>query len=104
MHPRVSPLLAALMLAAAGEVWAEEQPDTATVLVTVTQAHSLCLIETDTLPAPQAQSIAARFLAEQGISPLQRIAVQRDPQFRDLLGAYIQQRGGCRRLVDALMP
>ena len=104
MQPRLSVLLAALMLAAAGEGWAEGQPDTATQLVTKTQAHSLCLITTDTLPPSQARRIAAQFLADQGISPRQRQAVQGDPRFRNLLQAYIQEWCGCRGLVEALMP
>ena len=104
MQPRLSVLLAALMLAAAGEGWAEGQPDAATLLVTMTQAHSVCLIATDTLPPPQVRSIATQFLADQGISPLQRLAVQRDPDFRNRLQAYIQERGGCKGLVKALMP
>lgn len=104
MQPRLSALLAALMLAASGEGWAEDQPDATTQLVTMTQAHSICLINTDTLPPPQVRSIAAQFLADQGISPRQRRAVQRNPRFRNLLQAYIQERGGCRQLVEALMP
>ena len=104
MQPRLSVLLAALMLAAAGEGWAEAQPDAATQLVTKTQAHSICLIATDTLPPPQVRRIAAQFLDDQGISPRQRQAVQRNPRFRNQLQAYIQERGGCRQLVEALMP
>ena len=103
MQPRLSVLLAALMLAAAGEGWAEGQPDAATLLVTKTQAHSLCLITTDTLPPTQARRIAAQFLADQGISPRQLQAVQ-GIRLRNLLQAYIQERCGCRGLVEALMP
>ena len=53
----------------------------------MTQAHSICLITTDTLPPSQVRRIAAQFLADQGISPRQRQAVQRDPRFRNLLQA-----------------
>ena len=51
-----------------------------------------------------AQYKNGKFLADQGISPLQRLAVQRDPDFRNRLQAYIQERGGCKGLVKALMP
>lgn len=104
MQPRFPVVFAALILVAISGVQAQEEPDTTTVLVTVTEAHSVCLIQTATLPEAKVHSIADRFLNEQGINAHQRSSVERHPDFQALLKAYIEERGGCRTLVNELMP
>ena len=77
--------------------------DETTTLVTVTHAYALCLIDTATLPRRQAMATADGFLNDQGISASQRMAIRRSKAFYGLLQAYIQQRGGCRKLVRELL-
>ena len=102
--------LAAGLLLLLGATAGHPQPSTdpittnqISMVVTVTHAYALCLIDTATLPRQQAMATADDFLSDQGISPAQRMAIRRSAEFYDLLQAYIQQRGGCRQLVRELM-
>ena len=102
--------LTAGLLLVVGATAVHPQPNTDAIttnqismVVTVTHAYALCLIETSTLPRQQAMATADGFLSDQGISPAQRMAIRRSSAFYGLLQAYIQQRGGCRQLVRELM-
>ena len=102
--------LTAGLLLLVGATAVHPQPNTDAIttnqismVVTVTHAYALCLIETSTLPRQQAMATADGFLSDQGISPAQRMAIRRSAAFYGLLQAYIQQRGGCRQLVRELM-
>ena len=86
---------------AAGSARAQ-QPDATTIAVAVAQGNAHCLIKTGTMKPEKAQSIADGFLAQRKISPQTSSAVKNSADFKDLMNAYIADRGGCSALVDAL--
>ena len=86
---------------AAGSARAQ-QPDATTIAVAVAQGNAHCLIKTGTMKSEKAQSIADGFLAQRKISPQTISAVKNSADFKDLMNAYIADRGGCSALVDAL--
>lgn len=107
MPPRPTVLLTACVLVGSASAQAEQTltanaADAA--LVTVIQAHSRCLLETNTLPAPKVRVIAEQWLKRQGVTQERRQRVERSPDFQDQVMAYIQQRGGCHRIIHTLLP
>ena len=81
---------------------ASAELDDTTISVAVAQGNAHCLIKTGTMKPEKAQSIADGFLAQQKISPQTSTAVKNTAGFRDLMNAYIADRGGCSALVEAL--
>ena len=76
--------------------------DDSTISVTVAQGNAHCLIETKTMSVDEALSMAKAFIASDGISDKARDAVLSEPEFSDLMGAYIADQGGCKALVKQL--
>ena len=76
--------------------------DNTTISVTVAQGNAHCLIETKTMSVDEALSMAKAFIASDGISDEARDAVLSEPEFSDLMGAYIADQGGCKALVKQL--
>ena len=70
-----------------------------TALVTIAQANAQCLIQTGTMGAEQALSLANRFLDAKQVTQQQRRMVNNSPGFEDLMKRYIKERGGCEAIV-----
>ena len=97
-------VLCTAQLGIAQQAHDRSEPDPEKLLITVTQAHALCLIATETLPAEQALAIAHRFLIDEGLSLNDQRTIQEAPDFQAQLENYIQSQGGCRTLIQPLMP
>jgi hypothetical protein len=70
-----------------------------TALVTIAQANAQCLIQTGTMGAEKALTLANRFLDAKQVSQKQRRTVNNSPGFEDLMKRYINQQGGCEAIV-----
>ena len=70
-----------------------------TALVTIAQANAKCLIQTGTMGAEQALSLANRFLDAKQVTQQQRRMVNNSPGFEDLMKRYINDQGGCEAIV-----
>ena len=70
-----------------------------TALVTIAQANAQCLIQTGTMGAEQALSLANRFLDAKQVTQQQRRMVNNSPGFEDLMKDYINTKGGCEAIV-----
>ena len=70
-----------------------------TALVTIAQANAQCLIQTGTMGAEQALSLANRFLDAKQVSQDERRTVNNSPGFEDLMKDYINTKGGCKAIV-----
>ena len=81
---------------------ASAELDDTTISVTVAQGNAHCLIETKTMSVDEALSMAKAFIASDGISDEARDAVLSEPEFSDLMSAYIADQGGCKALVKQL--
>ena len=67
--------------------------------VAVAQANAQCLIQTGTMGAEQALSLANRFLDAKQVSQDERRTVNNSPGFEDLMKDYINTKGGCEAIV-----
>ena len=70
-----------------------------TALVTIAQANAQCLIQTGTMGAEKALTLANRFLDAKQVSQKQRRTVNNSPGFEDLMKRYINEQGGCESIV-----
>ena len=70
-----------------------------TALVTIAQANAKCLIQTGTMGAEQALSLANRFLDAKQVTQQQRRMVNNSAGFEDLMKRYINDQGGCDAIV-----
>ena len=75
------------------------QTERTTALVTIAQANAQCLIQTGTMGAEQALSLANRFLDAKQVSQDERRTVNNSPGFEDLMKDYINTKGGCEAIV-----
>ena len=75
------------------------QTERTTALVTIAQANAQCLIQTGTMGAEQALSLANRFLDAKQVSQNERRTVNNSPGFEDLMKDYINTKGGCEAIV-----
>ena len=75
------------------------QTERTTALVTIAQANAQCLIQTGTMGAEQALSLANRFLDAKQVSQNERRTVNNSPGFEDLMKDYINTKGGCKAIV-----
>ena len=82
-----------------GSSVAVAQTERTTALVTIAQANAKCLIQTGTMGAEQALSLANRFLDAKQVSPDERRTVNNNPGFEDLMKDYINTKGGCEAIV-----
>ena len=82
-----------------GSSVAVAQTERTTALVTIAQATAQCLIQTGTMGAEKALSLANRFLDAKQVSQKQRRTVNNSPGFEDLMKRYINQQGGCESIV-----
>jgi hypothetical protein len=82
-----------------GSSVAVAQTERTTALVTIAQANAKCLIQTGTMGAEQALSLANRFLDAKQVSPDERRTVNNSPGFEDLMKDYINSKGGCETIV-----
>jgi len=78
---------------------AAAQTERTTALVTIAQANAQCLIQTGTMGAEQALSLANRFLDAKQVSQDERRTVNNSPGFEDLMKDYINTKGGCEAIV-----
>ena len=78
---------------------AAAQTERTTALVTIAQANAQCLIQTGTMGAEQALSLANRFLDAKQVSQDERRTVNNSPDFEDLMKDYINTKGGCEAIV-----
>ena len=78
---------------------AAAQKERTTALVTIAQANAQCLIQTGTMGAEQALSLANRFLDAKQVSQDERRTVNNSPGFEDLMKDYINTKGGCKAIV-----
>ena len=81
---------------------AKAELDATTISLAVAQGNPHCLIETKTITVDEACSIGKAFIASDGISDKARDAVMSDPEFSDLMSAYITDSGDCKALVEQL--
>jgi hypothetical protein len=91
-------LIGWILLAFSPSVIAAESERT-TALVTIAQANAQCLIQTGTMGAEKALTLANRFLDAKQVSQKQRRTVNNSPGFEDLMKLYINQQGGCETIV-----
>jgi hypothetical protein len=82
-----------------GSSVAVAQTERTTALVTIAQANAKCLIQTGTMGAEQALSLANRFLDAKQVSQVERRTVNNNPGFEDLMKDYINTKGGCEAIV-----
>ena len=82
-----------------GSGFAATQSERTTALVTIAQANAQCLIQTGTMGAEQALSLANRFLDAKQVSQDERRTVNNSPGFEDLMKDYINSKGGCEAIV-----
>lgn len=82
-----------------GSSVAAAQSERTTALVTIAQANAKCLIQTGTMEAEQALSLANRFLDAKQVTQQQRRMVNNSPGFEDLMKRYINDQGGCEAIV-----
>ena len=82
-----------------GSSVATAQSERTTALVTIAQANAKCLIQTGTMVAEQALSLANRFLDAKQVTQQQRRMVNNSPGFEDLMKRYINDQGGCEAIV-----
>ncbi len=75
------------------------QSERTTALVTIAQANAKCLIQTGTMGAEKALSLANRFLDAKQVSQQQRRTVNNSAGFEDLMKRYINDQGGCEAIV-----
>ena len=73
-----------------------------TALVTIAQANAQCLIQTGTMGAEKALTLANRFLDAKQVSQKQRRTVNNSPGFEDLMKRYINEQRGCEAFVKDL--
>ena len=91
-------LISSILLGFGASV-AVEQTERTTALVTIAQANAQCLIQTGTMGAEQALSLANRFLDAKQVSQDERRTVNNSPGFEDLMKDYINTKGGCKAIV-----
>ena len=91
-------LISSILLGFGASV-AVAQTERTTALVTIAQANAQCLIQTGTMGAEQALSLANRFLDAKQVSQDERRTVNNSPGFEDLMKRYIKERGGCEAIV-----
>ena len=91
-------LISSILLGFGASVTAAPSERT-TALVTIAQANAQCLIQTGTMGAEQALSLANRFLDAKQVSQDERRTVNNSPGFEDLMKRYIKERGGCEAIV-----
>ena len=91
-------LISSILLGFGASV-AVAQTERTTALVTIAQANAQCLIQTGTMGAEQALSLANRFLDAKQVSQDERRTVNNSPSFEDLMKRYIKERGGCEAIV-----
>jgi hypothetical protein len=82
-----------------GSSVAVAQTERTTALVTIAQANAKCLIQTGTMGAEQALSLANRFLDAKQVSQVERRTVNNNTGFEDLMKDYINTKGGCEAIV-----
>jgi hypothetical protein len=82
-----------------GSSVAVAQTERTTALVTIAQANAKCLIQTGTMGAEKALSLANRFLDAKQVSQDERRTVNNNPGFEDLMKDYINTKGGCEAIV-----
>ena len=100
-----SPQLVAVVLIGWALFWfgpglAARESERTTALVAIAQANATCLIQTGTMEADQALTLANRFLDAKHVSQKQRRTVNNSPGFADLMTSYIKNRGGCDAIVQ----
>ena len=78
---------------------AAAQTERTTAFVTIAQANAQCLIQTGTMGAEKALSLANRFLDAKQVSQDERRTVNNSPGFEDLMKDYINTKGGCKAIV-----
>ena len=91
-------LISSILLGFGASV-AVAQTERTTALVTIAQANAQCLIQTGTMGAEQALSLANRFLDAKQVSQDERRTVNNSPGFEDLMKDYINTKGGCKAIV-----
>ena len=91
-------LISSILLGFGASV-AVAQTERTTALVTIAQANAQCLIQTGTMGAEQALSLANRFLDAKQVSQDERLTVNNSPGFEDLMKDYINTKGGCEAIV-----
>ena len=91
-------LISSILLGFGASV-AVAQTERTTALVTIAQANAKCLIQTGTMGAEQALSLANRFLDAKQVSQDERRTVNNSPGFEDLMKDYINTKGGCKAIV-----
>ena len=91
-------LISSILLGFGASV-AVAQTERTTALVTIAQANAQCLIQTGTMGAEQALSLANRFLDAKQVSQDERRKVNNNPGFEDLMKDYINTKGGCEAIV-----
>ena len=80
-----------------GSCIAAAQTERTTALVTIAQANAKCLIQTGTMGADKALSLANRFLDAKQVSQDERRTVNNSPGFEALMKDYINTKGGAMR-------
>ena len=95
-------LIGWMLLAFSPSVIAAESERT-TALVTIAQANAQCLIQTGTMGAEKALTLANRFLDAKQVSQKQRRTVNNSPGFKDLTKRYIDEQGACETTVKDLV-
>ena len=91
-------LISSILLGFGASV-AVAQTERTTALVTIAQANAQCLIQTGTMGAEQALSLANRFLDAKQVNQDERRTVNNSPGFEDLKKDYINTKGGCEAIV-----
>ena len=91
-------LISSILLGFGASV-AVAQTERTNALVTIAQANAQCLIQTGTMGAEQALSLANRFLDAKQVSQDERRTVNNSPGFEDLMKDYINTKGGCEAIV-----
>ena len=91
-------LISSILLGFGASV-AVAQTERTTALVTIAQANAQCLIQTGTMGAEQALSLANRFLDAKQVSQDERRTVNNSLGFEDLMKDYINTKGGCEAIV-----
>ena len=91
-------LISSILLGFGASV-AVAQTERTTALVTIAQANAQCLIQTGTMGAEQALSLANRFLDAKQVTQDERRTVNNSPGFEDLMKDYINTKGGCEAIV-----
>ena len=91
-------LISSILLGFGSSVTAA-QTERTTALVTIAQANAKCLIQTGTMGAEKALSLANRFLDAKQVSQDERRTVNNSPGFEDLMKDYINTKGGCEAIV-----